>query len=217
VLFRSLLPQVFYYFLLAQLPRPPVVAVPSGNFGNLTAGLIAQRLGLPVARFVAGTNVNDAVPEFLRTGHYQPRESRRTVANAMDVGAPSNFERMAALYGHDLEALRRDLTGAAYRDDQIVQAMTDVHRRFGYVLDPHGAVGWLAISDALASSGSGAIGVFLATAHPAKFLEVVEPAIGAPVSLPPALAEAIRRPRHSTRMPASYDALSDLLRTHVAP
>ena len=210
-----LLPQVFYYFVLAQLAQPPVVAVPSGNFGNLTAGLIAQRLGLRVARFIAGTNVNDAVPAFLRTGHYQPRESLRTVANAMDVGAPSNFERMVALYGHDLEALRRALTGAAYRDDQIVQAMTDVHRQYGYVLDPHAAVGWLAISEELVSSGPEAIGVFLATAHPAKFPDIVERAIGEPVALPPALAEAIRRPRHSTPMPAQYRALSELLRTHV--
>ena len=209
-----LLPQVFYYFVLARLPQPPIVAVPSGNFGNLTAGLIAQRLGLPVRRFVAATNVNDAVPVFLRTGHYEPRESIRTVANAMDVGAPSNFERILTLYGHDRDAIRRDLVGAAYTDEQIVRAIRDVHRERGYVLDPHGAVGWLAISDRLATE-SDAIGVFLATAHPAKFREVVEPAIGQPVPLPPALEVALRRPRHATPIPARYDALEQLLRTHV--
>src|SRR6187549_3311177 len=133
-----LLPQVFYYFVLATLPRPPIVAVPSGNFGNLTAGLIAHRLGLAIDRFVAATNVNDAVPVFLKTGHYEPRESIRTVANAMDVGAPSNFERITSLYGNDLEALRRDLTGVRYDDEQIVRAIGDAHRRHGYLLDPHG-------------------------------------------------------------------------------
>jgi threonine synthase len=207
-----LLPQVFYYFVLAQLPRPPIVAVPSGNFGNLTAGMIAHRLGLPIERFVAATNVNDAVPVFLRTGHYEPRPSIRTVANAMDVGAPSNFERITALYGNDLEALRRDLTGLSYDDAQIVRAIGDVHTRHGYLLDPHGAVGWLAIDEVLATAGPDAIGVFLATAHPAKFRETVEPATGTTVPLPPVLADAVARPRHSIPMDADYAALNRLLR-----
>jgi threonine synthase len=208
-----LLPQVFYYFVLATLPRPPIVAVPSGNFGNLTAGMIAHRLGLPIDRFVAATNVNDAVPVFLKTGHYEPRESIRTVANAMDVGAPSNFERITSLYGNDLDALRRDLTGVAYTDEQIVRAIGDVHARHGYLLDPHGAVGWLAINDALTTAPPDAIGVFLATAHPAKFLETVEPATGTTVPLPSALADAVARPRHSIPMDADYAALSRLLRS----
>jgi threonine synthase len=206
-----LLPQVFYYFLLARLARPPVVAVPSGNFGNLTAGLVAQRLGLAVTRFVAATNVNDAVPVYLRTGRYEPRPSVRTVANAMDVGAPSNFERILALYGHDLDAIRRDLGGAAYTDAQVVAEIARVHRDHGYLLDPHGAIGWLAVRDALAAGPSHATGVFLATAHPAKFREVVEPAIGRPLTLPPALAEALARPRSSTQMAADYPALVSLL------
>jgi threonine synthase len=210
-----LLPQVFYYFLLAPLTgegRGPIVAVPSGNFGNLTAGLMAKRIGLPIDRFVAATNVNDAVPAYLRTGKYQPRESVRTVANAMDVGAPSNFERMQAMYGGSLDALRRDVSGAAYSDAQVVEAIGDVHRRFGYVLDPHGAIGWLAINDALAQAGPGAQGVFLATAHPAKFREVVEPAIGRAVPLPDVLAEAVKRPRHALTLAADYAALEALLR-----
>ena len=207
-----LLPQVFYYFVLAQLPRPPIVAVPSGNFGNLTAGLIAHRLGLPIARFVAATNVNDTVPVFLKSGRYEPRESIRTVANAMDVGAPSNFERITALYGNDLDALRRDLTGVSYTDAEIVAAIGDAYRRYGYLLDPHGAIGWLAINDALAREDSDAVGVFLATAHPAKFREVVEPATGTSVPLPAALADAAARPRHSIPMRASYDELNALLR-----
>src|SRR5688572_11303157 len=169
-----LLPQAFYYFLTAGLDGEgagPIVAVPSGNFGNLTAGLMAKRIGLPVARFVAATNVNDAVPVYLRTGKYEPRASQHTVANAMDVGAPSNFERMQAMYGGSVDAMRQDVTGASYTDAQVVQAIGDVYRRHGYLLDPHGAIGWLAINDALATAGSRAQGVFLATAHPAKFRE----------------------------------------------
>jgi threonine synthase len=211
-----LLPQVFYYFVLQALdagPRGPIVAVPSGNFGNLTAGIIATRLGLAVDRFVAATNVNDAVPEYLTTGRYEPRPSVRTVANAMDVGAPSNFERIQALYGQDLAVLRRDMTGVSYTDEEVVAAIGDVYRRHGYLLDPHGAIGWLAINDALVTAPADAKGVFLATAHPAKFREVVEPAIGAPVPLPAVLSEAVSRPRHAHSMPAEYAALDALLRT----
>ena len=208
-----LLPQVFYYFLLARLDRAPVVAVPSGNFGNLTAGLIAKRLGLQVERFVAATTVNDAVPIYLRTGRYEPRESVRTVANAMDVGAPSNFERITSMYGNDLDVLRRDLAGAAYDDARVVAGIRDAYRTHGYLLDPHGAIGWLAVSDALAASAPGSIGVFAATAHPAKFREVVEPAIGKSVPLPSVLAEAVVRPRMSIPMAADYADLSALLRS----
>ncbi len=215
-----LLPQVFYYFVLAaaglsrKLPEEgPIVSVPSGNFGNLTAGLIAKRIGLPVKRFVAATNVNDAVPVYLRSGRYEPRPSVRTVANAMDVGAPSNFERIQALYHHDLGALRHDMTGASYTDSRVVAEIGQVYRRYGYMLDPHGAIGWLAVSEALATAGPGAVGVFLATAHPAKFREVVEPAIGAEVPLPPVLAKALERPRKSISMPAHYTALLELLKT----
>jgi threonine synthase len=210
-----LLPQTFYYFLTASLGPPdgpgPVVSVPSGNFGNLTAGLIAKRIGLPVRRFVAATNVNDAVPEYLRTGCYAPRPSVRTVANAMDVGAPSNLERMQAIYAGDVDALRRDIAGFAYDDARIVAEIGDVYRRLGYLLDPHSAIAWMALNDYLATNPD-AQGVFVATAHPAKFREVVEPAIGQPIQLPPALAEAIERPRHAISMDVDYPTLAAFLR-----
>jgi len=206
-----LLPQVFYYFVVARLGTDPIISVPSGNFGNLTAGLIAKRLGLPVRRFVAATNVNDVVPAYLRSGVYAPRPSVRTVANAMDVGAPSNFERMRALYDDDLDRMRQDVGGTAFTDAQVVEAIGRVHREHRYLLDPHGAIAWLGLQEAL-QKDSAATGVFLATAHPAKFREVVEPAIGAPVALPPALADALARPRHSIRLEASYPALVDLVR-----
>jgi threonine synthase len=211
---------VFYYFVLASgggskgpaLQGGPIVSVPSGNFGNLTAGLIAKRIGLPVRRFVAATNVNDSVPVYLKSGHYEPRPSIATVANAMDVGAPSNFERVQALYNSDLAALRKDVDGYAYGDARVVAEIANVHRRHGYVLDPHSAIAWLALQDALVQDPD-ARGVFLATAHPAKFREIVEPAIGQPVPLPPELADAIRRPRQSISMPAEYSALERFLRS----
>jgi threonine synthase len=213
-----LLPQVFYYFLLAEVDggRGPVVSVPSGNFGNLTAGLIAKRIGLPIAQFVAATNVNDAVPEYLESGIYEPRPSIPTVANAMDVGAPSNFERVQSLYNSDLTALRQDIVGFAYEDSQVIAEIGRVYREHGYVLDPHSAIAWLALQDRLVDQPD-ARGVFLATAHPAKFREVVEPAIGRRIELPRALADAISRPRHSISMPADYDALEDFLRATQVP
>jgi threonine synthase len=227
-----LLPQVFYYFVLMRLTgsgaipdssqslettrerdlTPLTVSVPSGNFGNLTAGLIAKRLGLPVDRFVAATNVNDVVPQYLRSGRYEPRPSVRTVANAMDVGAPSNFERMLALYGDRFEALRADIVGAAFDDRTVVAEIGHVYTHHGYLLDPHGAIAWLGLQQALAHAGPEAKGVFLATAHPAKFRETVEPAIGKSVPLPPVLAEAVARPRQKTTLPAEYSALEALLR-----
>ena len=215
-----LLPQVFYYFVLASTGpaeaglyrgKAPVVSVPSGNFGNLTAGLIAKRIGLPVERFVAATNVNDVVPEYLKTGEYRPRASVKTVANAMDVGAPSNFERMRAMYGESFEALRCDILGFAFDDETVVTEIGAVWRRYGYLLDPHGAIAWLGLRGALEVDREGRPGVFLATAHPAKFREVVEPAIGAAIPLPPPLAEAIKRPRHSERLPVDYPVLKELL------
>ena len=205
-----LLPQAFYYFLVASLGPDVVVSVPSGNFGNLTAGLIAKRLGLGVRRFVAATNVNDVVPEYLRSGSYQPRPSVRTVANAMDVGAPSNFERIRALYDDDLDRMRADVTGAAFRDDAVVAEIGRVYREHGYLLDPHGAIAWLGVRQAL-STEPDATGVFLATAHPAKFREVVEPAIGTAVPLPSTLADALARPRRSERLRVSYPALVELI------
>jgi threonine synthase len=205
-----LLPQVFYHFVPARLDNP-IVSVPSGNFGNLTAGLIAKRLGIPVTHYVAATNVNDVVPEYLRSGRYEPRASVRTVANAMDVGAPNNFERMQALYGGDLEALRRDVVGVAYEDAQVIAEISRVHRQHGYLLDPHGAIAWLGLQHALEHHPD-ATGVFLATAHPAKFREVVEPAIGASVPLPEVLQDALRRPRTRRSLAADYGELERLLR-----
>lgn len=198
-----LLPQVFYY-AWGSVARPGAEwSVPSGNFGNLTAGLIAKRLGFPIAGFVAATNVNDVVPQYLASGRYEPRASIRTLANAMDVGAPSNFERIQALYDGCLERLRADVRGAAFADAQVTEAIADVHARHAYVLDPHSAIAWLGLRPEP--------GIVVATAHPAKFRETVEPAIGHAVELPPVLGAALTRPRLVTRM---RPRIADL-RTHL--
>ena len=206
-----LLPQVIYYFILARL-SDPIVSVPSGNFGNLTAGVIARRIGLPVKKFVAATNVNDTVPQYLRTGDYQPKPSVRTVANAMDVGAPSNWERIQAIYSHNLADIRHDIVGCAYTDAQVIEAIGRVYRHHEYLLDPHSAIAWLALESAL-DGDPGAQGVFVATAHPGKFREVVEPAIGRTVPLPRPLQEALGRQRHSVSMDVDYAKLREFLRS----
>ena len=208
-----LLPQSFYYcWLVAQLSdpqreQPLVVCTPSGNFGNLTAGLLAQRLGAPIHSFVAATNANDVVPTFLRGSAYQPRPSQPTLANAMDVGDPSNFERMLWLEGGDEDALRAKLHGVAFGDDEIRRAIETVRHRHGVLLDPHSAIGWLAFEDPGLRQRlpADALRVFLATAHPAKFADVVEHATGEPVELPPALAEALRRDERVERIGADYE------------
>ena len=213
-----LLPQMVYYFhAVAQvgmgrmLWEPPNITVctPSGNFGNLTAGLMAKRAGLPIAQFVAATNVNDVVPEYLATGLFTPRASVPTIANAMDVGDPSNFERMQWLYQHNLEAMRHDVIGVHYSDDQVRETIRKVYADRSYLLDPHSAIAYMGLKQHIRSRRD--VGIFLATAHPAKFAEVVEPVIGRPVDMPGPLAEAVARPKHILRLEASREAVSATL------
>jgi threonine synthase len=207
-----LLPQTFYYAWGALQQPDAVWSVPSGNFGNLTAGLLAKRLGFPIAQFIAATNVNDVVPEYLASGTYTPRASVRTIANAMDVGAPSNFERIQALYDGSLDRVRADVQGIAFDDAQVTAAIADVHSRHGYVLDPHSAIAWLGLDGRDPPSAIRHPQVFVATAHPAKFRETVEPAIGRHVDLPAALRDALTRPRLVTRIAPRLNELADLLR-----
>ena len=210
-----LLPQSVYYFhAVAQLPRVdrPRFCVPSGNFGNLTAGLMAKRAGLPIGRFIAATNVNDVVPHYLETGAFEPRPSAQTIANAMDVGHPSNFDRMLWLYDRNVDAMRADVTGVRHTDDEIRNTIRDVYQRTGYLLDPHSAIGYLGLEGQVGREGQeGQVGIFLATAHPAKFGEIVEPIIGRPVEKPAALADAIALPRHIVRIAATFEAVRHVL------
>jgi threonine synthase len=216
-----LLPQMVYYFhAVAGIGRmygaaDIVVCTPSGNFGNLTAGLMAKRAGLPISRFVAATNVNDVVPEYLTTGRYEPRASVQTIANAMDVGNPSNFERMLWLYQSDLNAMREDIASSHYTDDAVRSTIRQVFEDRGYLLDPHSAIAYRGLKDYLKESRlagrPGHAGIFLATAHPAKFREIVEPVIGRAIEVPGPLAEALAKPPAILRMPASLDAVAAAL------
>jgi threonine synthase len=209
-----LLPQMVYYFhALAQLPAaaPPVLfATPSGNFGNLCAGLVAKRMGLPVAGYVAATNANDVVPEYLETGLFRPRPSVPTISNAMDVGNPSNFERIRWLYGRDRGAIRADVRGSSHGDDATRAAIRRVHDDTGVVLDPHTAVGWLGLVEAMADAGD-VTGIVLGTAHPAKFREEVEPVLGDEIALPSRLAACLERPDLSVRIAPDLAALRAML------
>jgi threonine synthase len=212
-----LLPQTLYYYeMCRQLQaageqRPLWVSTPSGNFGNLTAGLYARRLGLPMAQLIAATNRNDVVPEYLAGADYRARPSVRTPSNAMDVGDPSNFRRIEALYGGSDAALRRDLIGARFSDRETLDGMRELHDLYGLTLDPHAAVGYLGLKQALATRPDEArLGVFLATAHPAKFSDVVHRALGEWPELPAELARCMDLPEQVVRLSASSpEASSD--------
>jgi len=209
-----LLPQTFYYFHISsriESGAPLLVATPSGNFGNLTAGLFAKRMGFRADRFVAATNVNDVVPEYLAGGTYRPRPSVATLSNAMDVGDPSNWARIQWLYRGSLEEIRRDLLGSAHTDEETLGAMRDVYRRTGYVLDPHSAVAYLGALHGMTTQRNRPTALFLSTAHPAKFQETVERAIQSKIDLPPALAQALDRPERFLPIPAEYGALKEYL------
>ena len=205
------IPQAFYYFYgycqwrQATGGDRPVVVVPSGNYGNLAAGMLARRMGLPLGGFVAASNVNDVVPEFIRTGVYRPRPSVRTPANAMDVGAPSNFERMLWLCDGDPEMLRAELEGFRCDDASIRRTIDELYERHGYFSDPHSAVGYAA------SAAVDKPGFYLSTAHPAKFGEVIESVTGSRVPLPERLERLTRRPQCSEPLAVDLAALEEFV------
>ena len=205
-----LIPQAAYYSAAAGKAPLSVICVPSGNFGNLTAGLYSHKMGAPIGRFIAATNINRTVPHYLKSGNYEPRHSEATLSNAMDVGAPSNFERMIAHFSH--EEMRRLILGASVTDDETRKTITDVFSRYGYYLDPHSAVGWKA-ADKLREEGlirkDNSL-VIVSTAHPAKFAETVEPLTG-PVPVPPSLEKAMGRTAEARTIPPELDALREFL------
>ena len=210
-----LIPQTFYYFAaVAQLGPTdslPVFAVPSGNFGNLTGGLLAKRMGLSVGQFIAATNANDVVPEFLRSGRMIPRASRHTISNAMDVGNPSNFARIVDLYDNNLQAIRHDIWGCSFSDEETLRLMHDVHERHGYVLDPHTAVGVLGWQSFARQAHLPSNGIVLATAHPSKFAETVVRATGLRPEMPERLAAFLDRPKKSIPFPNRFPELQEFL------
>ena len=202
------LPQSFYYFYAyAQLKKlgkadNAVICVPSGNFGNITAGLFGKKMGLPVKRFIAANNRNDIFLEYLKTGQYNPRPSVATLANAMDVGDPSNFARVLDLYGHEHKAICAEIGGARYTDQDITETIQACYKQTGYLLDPHGACGYQALKDML---HEGETGIFLETAHPAKFLSTVENIIGEKVAIPEKLQAFMRGTKQSVELSKEFD------------
>lgn len=207
------LPQAFYYFnAYARLKEQRqlkfddgvsnmVMCTPSGNFGNITAGLFGKRMGLPIKHFIAANNANDIFYNYLQTGKYEPKPSKQTLANAMDVGDPSNFARVYDLYNGSWEAIKKDISGATYSDDNIRETMKECYQRTGYVLDPHGACGYRALREQLKP---GDIGVFCETAHPAKFKEKVDAIIGADIPIPERLAAFMKGKKQSIEMSKDF-------------
>ncbi len=210
------LPQAFYYFIaysqLKKIGRADkvVVCVPSGNFGNITAGLIAARMGLPVSRFIAANNANDVFYKYLSTGTYSPGASCPTIANAMDVGDPSNFARILDLYGGSHDLISETISGAAYTDAQISDTMRQCHDRTGYILDPHGACGYRALKEQLKE---GETGIFLETAHPAKFRETVSSILGCRIEIPDRLAAFMKGKKQSVPLGKDFESFRRYLQT----
>ena len=208
------LPQAFYYFYAyaqmkkAEPGKDVVVCVPSGNFGNITAGLFGKRMGLPIKRFIASNNSNDIFYNYLLSGKYEPRPSVATLANAMDVGDPSNFARVMDLYGKDVEAVRKDISGARNSDEQIADAIRNCLKSTGYQLDPHGACGYQALKEGLKA---GEVGVFLETAHPAKFKEKVEAITGSEIAIPERLQAFMRGTKQSVELSKLFADFKDFL------
>jgi threonine synthase len=213
-----LIPQIFYYWeaykQVYKKGKKVVFVVPSGNFGNLTAGLLAQKMGLPVHHFIAATNANDVVPEYLETGAFQSRASVRTLSNAMDVGNPSNFARMLDIFGSTWNIMKKHITGYAFTDEQTRAAMQQVFQQHAYIMDPHGAVGYLAWKAYQQEKSSRATGVILETAHPSKFREAVESILGSTVEIPDTLARLSARKKEAVQMPVNYIQFREWLINH---
>ena len=207
------LPQMFYFFFaykqLKSQNKPFVFSCPSGNFGNICAGIMAKKLGLPIAHFVASTNVNDAVPRFLVQGSYDPKPSKATISNAMDVGNPSNFIRIQEMYDNDLNLFKKDFSSFSYTDAETLEALKSIYKTDGYIAEPHGAVGYLGLKNELKNHPN-TIGIFLETAHPIKFLDVVEPALNIKLPIPTQIESVLHKEKVSVKI-KSFEELKAFL------
>jgi len=207
------LPQMFYFLLtykqLKSKKLPIVFSVPSGNFGNICAGMVAQKLGMPVAHFIAATNVNDTVPLYMRTQEYSPKTSKATISNAMDVGDPSNFIRIRNLYKNNFTRLKNTLSSYSFTDEETKHAMLELYNSYNYIADPHGAVGYLGLKK-YQKDKSGTFGVFLETAHPAKFLDVVEETLKLKLPIPAQIQSVLEKNKVSFKID-TYDELKSYL------
>lgn len=208
------LPQMFYFFFaykeLKKYNKPLVVSCPSGNFGNICAGILAKKLGLPIAHFVASTNVNDTVPKFFETGTYDPKPSKATISNAMDVGNPSNFIRIQELYENNLAKFENDFSSFSFDDEQTKIALKAIYDQNGYIAEPHGAVGYLGLKKELKNHPD-AIGVFLETAHPIKFLDIVEETLNVKLPIPQQIESVLGKEKISVKI-KTYEELKDFLK-----
>jgi threonine synthase len=209
-----LVPQSFYYFEAArQFENAPVFVIPSGNFGNLTAGLLAEKMGLKVKHFVAATNANDVVPAYLESGKYEARESVATISNAMDVGDPSNFIRIRHLHNDNLDALNENLSSYSFTDEQTKKAMVQIHKISNYIADPHGAVGYLGLKQ-YQKLHTNTYGVFLETAHPVKFLDVVEDTLGTTLEIPSQIQKVMGKEKKSIKINTYGELKAYLINRH---
>ena len=206
------LPQMFYFFIaykeLQKKNKDLVFSVPSGNFGNICAGIMAQKLGLPIKHFIASTNINDTVPNYLLNGVFEPKASKATISNAMDVGNPSNFIRIRELFNNDLEKLRTTFSSYSFSDDETRESMKNIYSSSGYVADPHGAIGYLGLKKYRLSTNE--FGVFLETAHPVKFLDVVKETLSIQVKVPEQIQKVINNKKISIKI-SNYDNLKRFL------
>jgi threonine synthase len=207
------LPQMFYFFFaykaLKTTDKPLMVSCPSGNFGNICAGILAKRLGLPISHFVAATNSNDTVRRFLESWSYEPKTTKPTLSNAMDVSNPSNFVRIRELYHDDKAAFEKDFSSYSFSDDDTRAVMQHIFMRTAYMLEPHGAVGYLGLKAEM-EKRPGGVGVFLETAHPVKFLESVDNILGAMPGIPPQISEIMHKEKRSRKI-STYDELKEYL------
>ena len=207
------LPQSFYYFSsyeqLEDKSKPLVYACPSGNYGNLTAGLFAREMGLPIDRFIAATNVNDIIPQYLKTGKYIPKPSIFTISNAMDIGDPSNFARILEIHDGNWEGVKKSLAGFSFTDEETKTGMKDVIDKTGYLMEPHGTIGYMALKEYQKTHD--VQGIVLETAHPAKFGEVVEPVIGRKIEIPERLQEFMKRKKVATLIQPKFEELKNFL------
>jgi len=214
------IPQCLYYFYaISRLPKSDkkiVVSVPSGNFGNLGAGILAERMGLPISQFIASTNINKVVPDYLEGGPFASKTSIGTISNSMDVGNPSNFYRLLALYGNDEKLFRDKVKGFFFNDQDTRHAMVKVKERSGYIMDPHGAVGYMGVRNFMKMHPGKYTGIFLETAHPAKFKSVVDETLGIDLPIPERLKEFMKGEKQSKTMGNSFEEFKGFLTTDFA-
>ncbi len=208
------LPQMFYilfaYKELKKYNKPLIISCPSGNFGNICAGIMAKKLGLPIQHFVASTNANNVVPRFLATGNYSPLQTISTISNAMDVGNPSNFVRIQELYSNDLELFKKDFSSYSFSDEQTQTAIKQLFKNTNYIAEPHGIIGYLGLKEELKNNPN-AIGVFLETAHPIKFLDVVEPILNIKLEIPKQIESVLGKEKKSIKIKNYSDLKSFLI------